>query len=243
VLLVVGGIGHDFDYVRLQLLTELARYPNVRAILRDNYEDVVALERVDAIISYTVRVGVDAETADTLRRFVATGHRWLAMHGTLAMPEAGPLEPGGYDASWDEFFGLMGARYMGHAPIMDFKVEMRSDASRHEALKGLSGSFSVNDELYVLSGAPDIRVLLEATYMGPLEGPSGIWQDDRPVPVAHSRTEGRGTILYVSLGHRHGRWDLDGVAPLDVTPVFGSWESDEFRRLIENSVNWVTSRP
>ena len=82
ILLVCGGKYHDIDFARLELLKLLAEAPHHRVTVRDDYSDVAAIDRADALVTYTCEVLPDEAAQDALETFLDTGKRWFALHGT-----------------------------------------------------------------------------------------------------------------------------------------------------------------
>ena len=50
-VLVCGGVWHDMDFARLQLLTLLAEDERVRTRLFENYENVEAIAAADILVT------------------------------------------------------------------------------------------------------------------------------------------------------------------------------------------------
>ena len=54
--LVCGGVWHDFDFARLELLKLLAEDERVRVQVSQHYEDVEAITASDFLVTYTCDV-------------------------------------------------------------------------------------------------------------------------------------------------------------------------------------------
>ena len=55
-VLICGGVWHDMDYARLELLKLLAEDPRIRTRVFENYEAIEAIEAADILITYTCDV-------------------------------------------------------------------------------------------------------------------------------------------------------------------------------------------
>ena len=114
---VCGGRYHDIDYARLQLLTLLAEQPRVRTRMAEDYRDVATIEAADFLVTYTVDVVPDEETARRLRDYVGGGKRWLALHGTNSILRY--AKGRGWEAPRDArtFMETLGSQFVAHPPI------------------------------------------------------------------------------------------------------------------------------
>ena len=55
-LLIAGGMWHDIDFARLELLKLLAEDDRIRVRVFEDYENLQALQEADFIVSYTCNV-------------------------------------------------------------------------------------------------------------------------------------------------------------------------------------------
>ena len=55
-VLIAGGVWHDIDFARLELLKLLAEDPRIRTRVFEDYENVEAIAAADMLISYTCNV-------------------------------------------------------------------------------------------------------------------------------------------------------------------------------------------
>ena len=79
ILLICGGLYHDIDFVRLELLKLLAEDDRNRVTVREDYSDIDALDKADALITYTCEVLPGESEQDGLAQFLGNGKRWLAL--------------------------------------------------------------------------------------------------------------------------------------------------------------------
>lgn len=92
-VLVCGGVWHDIDFARLELLKLLADDPSVRTRVFEDFENLEALRQADVLITYTCDVTPSLAAQEVLRDWLTAGGRWYALHGTnsvLRMLADGP---------------------------------------------------------------------------------------------------------------------------------------------------------
>jgi len=86
-VLVCGGRFHDFDYARLELLKHLHADPRIRTRVLEDWSRTDGWPGADFLLSYTCDVRPTPEQAESLARFVESGGRWFALHGTNSILE------------------------------------------------------------------------------------------------------------------------------------------------------------
>lgn len=240
VVLVCGGRWHDFDYARLQLLTELGGRPQARTRVFESYDCLDALAAADLLITYTCDVRPDAAQQLALVEFVAGGGRWLALHGSNAAIDA-PAPGGERVFSTPCAFGpvaqVLGSQFLGHPPIAPYEVEIAQPD--HPFVQGVA-PFTVTDELYVSELHPPLDVLLHTHYEGACRGfVEGTTTDSEPRPVLYLRRTGEGMVCYFTLGHCRGRFDMQDQGIDDLGKVdIGSWAVPEFRTVLTRCIDW-----
>jgi hypothetical protein len=243
VTLVAGGKYHDIDFARLELLTLLAEHEEFRVRVQPDFEDHEAITAGSILVSYTcdVRPSLDAQQA--IRTWVEGGGRWVALHGTNAALTLGG--PNGVEAPrcqpvWSD---TLGSQFVAHPPIQPYAVQV-SDPD-HWLVAGIE-RFDTNDELY-LSEHADVDALiplLHTTWSGEATGfAEADWSaeaagTDRHL-VMYERPLGDGAVLYNTLGHCRGHYDM--VPVLDYYPVIerGSWEQPAYYELLRRSLRWA----
>lgn len=233
--LVASGKFHDIDFARLELLKLLAEHPEIRTSVSSDYGDLDSLSAADLLITYTCDVMPTPEQTGALAAFLDRGGRWLALHGTNAAlrfaadgivdtPDAAP-----------GFTALLGTRFAGHPPIAPFKVHVtRAD---HAMTAGLR-DFRVEDELYLTHRTAEIDVLLHTQFTGRCDEFRDAEWDEAEVPVLYERTVGQGRILYLTLGHCRGHYDLQPVAPFWPHPQRCAWNYPIFYELLRRGIRW-----
>jgi hypothetical protein len=237
-VLVVGGKYHDFDYARLELLTLLAEDEAVRVQVFADYEAIGTIESCDFLVSYTCDVLPSLPAQEALRHFVRRGGRWYALHGTNSLLRL--MDSGLYDApSWAPLFmETLGSMFVAHPPIAPYLVTVADPD--HPLVEGVA-PFHATDELYLMETYGDLQILLQAEYGG--EAP-GFARDQWPHaahPVLYIRRLGEGAVLYLTLGHCRGHYDMQPY--LDYWPTVDrcSWDLPVFRTLLRRGVAWVKS--
>ena len=97
-VLICGGVWHDMDFARLELLKLLAEDKSVRTRVFENYETLDAIHEADILVTYTCDVTPSLAAQELLRDWLAVGGRWYALHGTnsvLRMLADGPMPVSG----------------------------------------------------------------------------------------------------------------------------------------------------
>ncbi len=239
-VLVCGGLWHDFDFARRQLLDRLGEHEQVRTRVFEDYRETGALERSDLLVTYTCDVRPHPGQQAALVNFVTRGGRWLALHGThSAIDPPAPGAPKVYRTPrvLGEVAVVLGGQFLAHPPIEPFRVEVADP--RHPLVAGI-GAFDARDELYVLELHGPLEVLLHTRFSGVCRGfEEGRTTDDEPRPVLYLRRHGAGQVCYFTLGHCRGRFDLQSEGIDDLGRVDrGSWGVPEFETVLRRCVAW-----
>lgn len=240
-MLIAGGQYHDIDHARLTLLSLLAELPNVRTRVDADYSSLEALSAADCLITYTCNVIPDAAGVEKIRRFLEAGGRWLALHGTNSI--LAQNESGRWFAPKDEtgFMALLGSQFAAHPPIAAYEVAAR--LPNDPLVRGL-GDFMVEggDELYYMRFFGDIEVVLDSAGQGAARGfVEREWPAEMRHPVLYRKKVGAGEIVYFTLGHRRGHYDM---APLlDYYPGLdkGAWNDAPFLEIMRRSLRWAAT--
>ncbi|MEE3328887.1 MAG: ThuA domain-containing protein [Myxococcota bacterium] len=233
--LVANARYHDTDYARLELLGLLSEHPEIRTHVAHDFSDVSAIAEADFLISYTCDLRPTEDQEIALRDFVASGKRWIALHGTNAILAMGP--EGMYcPRIHDTFMETLGSRFISHPPSMPYTVTV-SDPD-HPLVSGMD-SFETEDELYLCEYYGEIKPLLETRFTGTFQ--SGYveneWPDDEPRLIAYTHPVGDGEVLYITLGHCCGAYDMRPIQPV-AEVVRGSWENPTYIELLRRAIRW-----
>ncbi|HET9078464.1 MAG TPA: ThuA domain-containing protein [Acidimicrobiales bacterium] len=238
--LVCGGRFHDFDYARLQLLGLLAEDERIRTTVAGDYRDLDALAAADSLVTYTCDVRPSPAEQAALRDWVAAGGRWFALHGTNAALE---FTPDGVAAPrvMPVLAQTLGSQFVAHPPIAPYRVEITE--AGHPLVRGIE-PFETSDELYLSEFHGEVRTLLHTRFTGEARGfVESAWPDDAIRPVMYLRRVGSGEVLYLTLGHCRGHYDMQPVMDYWPTVDRGSWESDQYRTLLRRGIGWMCPAP
>jgi type 1 glutamine amidotransferase len=100
--------------------------------------------------------------------------------------------------------------------------------------------FQVVDEPYIATLLDETaQVLLTARYSGDAPGyVLGHWADDSPRAQLYVRRHGAGAVLYCTLGHACGRYDMQPLME-ETTPIVGPWDNPHFLEVIRRGLKWL----
>ena len=237
--LVAGGQYHDIDYARLELLTLIGAYSHVRTSVSDDYDFAARLSDLDCLITYTCNVIPGPERVCELAQFLEKGGRWLALHGTnsiLSQNDAGrwfaPEDKSG-------FMQLLGSQFAAHPPIAPYDVRItRNDDPLTEGID----DFTVEggDELYYMRIFGDVDILMDAAPQGPARGfVERKWPEAARHPVLYRKKIGEGEIVYFTLGHRRGHYDMKPLVDYYPAVEKGAWEIAPYRTILRRGLDWA----
>lgn len=245
VYLVCNAKYHDTDFVRLELLKLLAEHQDVCTWVGSDYRELDKIEASDLLITYTCDVVPTLHEQRRLRQFVNKGGRWFGLHGTNAIVEfVGPpvdvgnfVIPGKTDTpnTAPELMKLLGSRFVAHPP--NDRIKIRVVAPDHPVVRGLD-DFEIYDEPYYCEIVGNIQVLLDAHYTA--DAPAYVrdtWSEDISRPQMYEHLVGKGAVLYLTLGHCRGKYDLQPL--IDEVPVERcGWEEPIFYELLRRGIAW-----
>lgn len=242
-VLICGGVWHDMDFARLELLKLLAEDPSVRTRVFENYETLDAIRQADIIITYTCDVTPSLAAQEVLRDWLRAGGRWYALHGTNSVLRL--LEDGPNAGLWDAprwaplMMDLLGTQFLSHPPIAPYMVTIADPA--HPLVEGIE-PFETTDELYHMECHGDLHVLLETECKE--EGTGFVEAAAAPGvhPVMYIKRHGEGAVLYNTLGHCRGHYDLQPM--LDWWPSVDrcAWDLPVFYDLLRRGIAWLKQR-
>lgn len=237
--LVCGGRFHDFDYARLQLLSLLGEDERIRTTVAGDYRDIDAIRAAEALVTYTCDVRPSAEEQEALRDWVASGGRWFALHGSNSALE---FTPDGVAAPRviPVLAETLGSQFMAHPPIAPYRVEITDPD--HVLVRGLE-PFETSDELYLSEFHAPVRTLLHTRFTGAATGfVESSWPSDDLRPVMYLHSLGSGEVLYLTLGHCRGHYDMRPAMDYWPTVDRGSWESETYWTLLRRGIRWMCAR-
>ncbi|MAM61330.1 ThuA domain-containing protein [Maritimibacter sp. UBA3975] len=233
-LLITGGPYHDMDHARHALLGFMAERERMRVTVRDQY-DPAAIDAAEVIVTYTCDRVPDEAGLDALEAFVARGGRWFALHGTNSRMVLNGDDPVVCPPLPERFLALLGSQFAAHPAPGRFKVK----PAMPDALTDGVGAFFVEDEQYLQHHLPGNEVLLTTTFEG-----ETLLFDTRDWPraehqVMYRRPHGAGAVLYLTLGHTRGRYDMRPVTEFYPFVERGSWDHPVYHRLIRRGLAWT----
>ena len=138
------------------------------------------------------------------------------------------------------FIDTLGSQFVAHPPIQPYTVT--NVAPDHWLVAGVE-PFEVTDELY-LNRYPDREALvplLQTSYRGNARGfVESDWNACDPDHlVMYLRPLGEGGVLYNTLGHCRGHYDMVPLKPYYPNVDRGSWELRVFHELLRRSLRWA----
>lgn len=236
--LVAAGKYHDIDFARLELLKLLAETPELRTSVAASYADTDLIEAADLLITYSCDLVPDDAQVEVLAKWLEQGGRWLALHGTnsiLKLTQSSVVETPD-DAP--RFMEMLGTQFIGHPPIGPYKVHVtRADHMMTDGLR----DFSVIDELYLTRKLADFDTLLHTSFKGDCPEFALSACDEDQVPVLYERKVGKGAIMYLTLGHCRGHYDLRPLAEYYPHVERCAWNYPVFYELLRRGVAWGTA--
>ncbi len=125
----------------------------------------------------------------------------------------------------------LGSQFIAHPPIMPFRVDVTDPD--HWLVAGIE-PFETDDELYCSEyhDVDALHTLLHTRWSGVAKGfEEHDWTATEPdgTPMLHRvmylRPLGEGSVLYNTLGHCRGHWDMVPVVPYYPKVERGSWSA------------------
>ena len=241
--LVAGGKYHDIDFARLELLKLLSEHEHVRVRVMADYEDSDSITAATILISYTCDLRPSEPAQQRIAEWVKGGGRWLALHGSnsaLDLPRPNGVEAPRCFPLWAE---TIGSQFVAHPTIQPYTVKVADPTSW--LVSGIT-SFDTDDELY-LSEYHDrsaLQPLLHTHWSGEAAGfAESDWSvatrgtDDHL--VSYVRPLGDGAVLYNSLGHCRGHYDMAPLRAYYPTVERCSWNEPQYYELLRRGIRWT----
>jgi uncharacterized protein len=236
---VAAGKFHDIDFARLEILKLLAEEPNIRTTVACDYSNVARLTHCAFLITYVCDLLPSEEEVKAIRAFLERGGRWFALHGTNSIlrfvdglvntPNERP-----------DVMDLLGTQFKAH-PIIGppFTVEVAD--KDHPLNAGLS-DFETIDEQYLSETTAPIHVLMQTCFSGEATGFVDLNWKNSVHPVVYLREVGKGSVLYNTLGHCRGHYDLPEMLPYYPHPERCSWNYPIYYELLRRGIGWAVER-
>jgi type 1 glutamine amidotransferase len=239
VALICAGKYHDIDFARLELLKLFAELPHVRVSVHSDYALGDILVHCDAIVSYTCDVVATEAEAERLQAWLQAGGRWFALHGTNSVIEfvsSRPLKVATPDTA-PHFMRLLGSQFQAHPPICEFDVKV-TDAT-HPLTNGID-AFTTTDEIYLCRMLGDNQVLLHCEFSQPVDDfVSTDWQANDTQPVMYLHPHSAGEVLYLTLGHCRGHFDMRPLTDYYPNNERCSWDTPAYYELLRRGLRWA----
>lgn len=238
-VLIAGGKYHDIDFARLELLKLLAEDERIRTRVFEDYHDLAAIQGADFLITYTCDVTPSLAEQEALRAYVEGGGRWFALHGTNSILRF--LSDGRVDSPrWaPHLMETLGSMFIAHPPITPYRVEVRQP--EHPLVAGVE-PFEAEDELYLMETYGELDVLLDCGFAGKATGFVEVnWEEARH-PILYEKRLGQGSVLYLTLGHCRGHYDMAPFMDYYPTIERGSWKLPVFYELLRRGLGWAKER-
>jgi type 1 glutamine amidotransferase len=235
-VLIAGGKYHDIDFARLELLKLLAQDERVRVRVFEDYGNTAAIAEADFLVTYTCDVTPPLEAQEALCAFLDRGGHWYALHGTnsiLRFLADGRVE----SPRWAPLFmRTLGSMFIAHPPIAPYTVTVADPT--HPLVRGVA-PFETTDELYLLETYGPVHTLLETHFAGEATGFVQAQWAAASHPVFYTKQHGKGAILYLTLGHCRGHYDLQPL--MDYWPSVDrcAWDLPVFYDLLQRGIAWA----
>ncbi len=243
VYLIAGGKYHNIDHARLEIMKLLAEQPRIKVKVGADYSDIDAICESDFIITYTCDVLPTEEETKRLSEFIRSGKKWFATHGTNSILRFLPKDDGTFDVDTPEenveFMEILGSQFMSHPPIHEYQVEITQPD--HPLVKDIP-PFKVDDELYLCKFHGEHEVLLHTHWSEKVDEGfiSDAWMKETDVqPVYYIHPYGKGQVLYLTLGHCRGKYDMQPIVEEYPVPEEGAWRTEEFYELLRRGIKWA----
>jgi type 1 glutamine amidotransferase len=240
VTLVAGGKYHDIDFARRELLALLGEHDELRVRVQPDYEDTSWTSSASFLVSYTCDVRPSLEAQQAIRAWVEGGGRWVALHGTHSALDLGG--PNGVESPrvFPLWADTLGSQFVAHPPIQPYRVEV-ADPS-HWLVAGIE-PFETDDELYLSEyhHRDELHTLLHTSWQGDAQGfAEHDWTTTDPEHlVMYLRPLGQGAVLYNTLGHCRGHYDMVPVVAYYPRIERCSWEQPAYYELLRRSIRWA----
>lgn len=235
-LLVAGGVWHDIDFARLELLKLLAEDDRVRVRVFEDYENLEALASADILVSYTCNVVPSLAAQEALCNWVKGGGRWYALHGTNSIIRL--MESGLFGTpDWaPHFVETLGSMFRSHPPIAPYLVEVADH--EHPLVEGVE-PFESTDEQYLMHTYGNLKVLLDTEFAGDAPGFVEDKWDRQRHPVFYIHEVGEGAVLYLTLGHCRHHYDMQPLMDYWPTVDRCAWDLPVFYKLLRRGLDWT----
>jgi len=174
VLIVSGGDWHD--YARgAEVMTTALKAAGHEVTATQDGAALKSLGKYQVVVLYTQGDKFKEDEVEGLAQFVRGGGGLVGIHSASDT-----------NTKSAAYMKLIGSKFITHGPVFDFNVTV-SDPTHPIAHR--IQSFRIHDELYVLQPQAEFQTFMTA------------WWDGKPQPMAYTRNEGSGRVVYFANGH------------------------------------------
>lgn len=238
-VMIASGPYHDIDFARVELLRYLGEQDRLRSRVFETYDAALpALGAAKVLITYTCNLVPDDAAIDALERFLDRGGRWIALHGTNSALVLDGDKPVHCPPLPARFLDLIGSQFMAHPAPGPFKVSVA--APDHPLVAGV-GTFFADDEHYLQRHLPGNEVLLSTRFAGRTPLFEQTEWEDAEHQVMYLRPRGQGAVLYLTLGHARGRYDMRPLSDSYPFVERGSWGHPVVQKLLRRAIAWAAA--
>lgn len=232
---VAAGRFHDIDFARLEVLKLLGEHLNIRTTVAMDFSNLERIAACKFLVTYTCDMLPSVEETKAIKAFLEAGGRWLALHGTNSILR---FVEGGVDSpeERDDLMEILGTQFKAHPPIGPFHVEITE--RDHALTKGLE-DFDIIDELYITKTKAPIKVLMQTRFDGEATGFVEADYDNVVVPILYLRDHGAGAVLYNTLGHCRGHYDVTELMPFWAHPEKCGWNYPVYYETLRRGIRWA----
>jgi len=190
-LVFAGGQIHDYKGCGKKIYEILSECEDFElTMVEDDLSALVSpnLDPYELIVFYyTVGEITDAQK-NGLLNWVASGKGYVGIHSAADSFRGCP-----------EYRAMVGGHFVTHPRYREYQVSVVD--SEHPITKGLD-EFMVKDEQYITDYDPRVNVLCSALWKG------------KAMPVAWTKSWGKGKIFYLALGHNPDSCEDENFATL-----------------------------
>jgi type 1 glutamine amidotransferase len=133
----------------------------------------------------------------------------------------------------------LGSTFVAHPPVAAYRVDVATP--EHPLTIGIE-SFETNDEQYLVESYGELQVLLDTHFEGIATGfVEDRWPSARH-PVFYINAIEKGAVLYLTLGHCRGHYDMQPLMDFYPHVENGSWDLPVFYDLLRRGIQWCSGR-
>ncbi len=181
-----------------KIFKEIATKAGYEVFISQDHNDLKEdqYKQYDAVVTYTS--GNPPINRENLMKFVREGGAFVGIHASTDTFK-----------DWPDYVKMIGAAFKGHHAQR--VATLKIDVPDHPATKMLEQGWKLQDEYYLFGDtfSPESSRMLvsidtQKTSEDDLKAMG--MKPGSVVPIAWTRTEGKGKVFYTSLGHREDVW-------------------------------------